>query len=248
MGEVRTASTEQGRRRDTPITCGRWAWLAIFLAVVGMALAACDGGSSTPHVASLGNSRGVAGGSTTTTSPTGGATQLLDEWAACMRSHGDPKQVDPVVDANKVIQLTLPAGYTEGLGALLNRGGGRSCASYMTAAQTSLRGGEPPQTPSPATAEKFAQCMRANGVPDYADPTGGQSVVHATAGSDLDPANPTFQAASTLCASKTGFQKFGNSTPQPGTINVNPGPGGFGGKPGGNGGPAANSGAGNANG
>ena len=118
----------------------------------------------------------------------------------------------------------------------------------MTAAQTALRGGEPPQTPSLATAEKFAQCMRANGVPDYSDPTAGQSVVHATAGSDLDPANPTFQAASTLCANKTGFQKFGSSTPSAGTINVNPGPGGFGGKPGGNGGSTANSGAGNANG
>ena len=165
-----------------------------------------------------------------------------------MRSHGDPNQVDPTVDANKVIELMLPAGYSDGLGALLNGGGGRSCASFMTAAQTALRGGEPPQTPSLATAEKFAQCMRANGVPDYPDPTSGQSVAHATAGGDLNPADPTFQAASTLCANKTGFQKFGSSTPPAGTINVNPGPGGFGGKPGGNGGSTANSGAGNANG
>ncbi len=222
--------------------------LAILVAAAALALAACGGGPNTPHVASLGTTGSTGSGSTTTTQPKGNPTQLLDEWAACMRSHGDPNQVDPTVDADKVIQLALPAGFTDGLGALLNGGGGRSCASYMTAAQTALRGGEPPQTPSLATAEKFAQCMRTNGVPDYADPTGGQSVVHATAGSDLDPANPTFQAASTLCANKTGFQKFGNSTPSPGTINVNPGPGGFGGKPGGNGGPAANPGAGNANG
>jgi len=226
----------------------RSAGLAIFVAAAAVALAACGGGSTPPHVASLGTNGGDAGASTTTTVPRGNATQLLDEWAACMRSHGDPNQVDPTVDATKVIQLPLPAGYTQGVGALLNGGGGRSCVSYMTAAQTALRGGEPPQTPSLATAEKFAQCMRANGVPDYADPTSGQSVVHATAGSDLNPANPTFQAASTLCANKTGFQKFGSSTPPPGTINANPGPGGFGGKPGGNGGPAANSGAGNANG
>ena len=226
----------------------RSAGLAIFVAAAAVALAACGGVSTPPHVASLGTNGGDAGASTTTTVPRGNATQLLDEWAACMRSHGDPNQVDPTVDANKVIQLILPAGYADGVGALLHGGDGRSCASYMTAAQTALRGGEPPQTPSLATAETFAQCMRANGVPDYADPTGGQSVVHATAGSDLNPANPTFQAASTLCANKTGFQKFGSSTPPPGTINANPGPGGFGGKPGGNGGPAANSGAGNANG
>jgi hypothetical protein len=228
------------------ITCRRSGVLAILVAAAALALVAC-GGPSTPRVASLGTT-GSHSGATTTTVLTGNATQLLDEWAACMRSHGDPNQVDPTVDANKVIQLTLPAGFTDGLGALLNGGGGHSCASFMTAAQSALRGGEPPQTPSLATAEKFAQCMRANGVPDYADPTGGQSVVHATAGSDLDPANPIFQAASTLCANKTGFQKFGNSTPSPGTINVNPGPGGFGGKAGGNGGSAANSGAGSANG
>jgi hypothetical protein len=220
---------------------------ALIVAAGAIGLAACSGPSS-PHVASLGQSGGSPAGSTTTTQPAGSPTQLLDEWTACMRSHGDPDQVDPTVDANKVIQLMLPAGFTDGVGALLNRGGGRSCARYMTAAQTALRGGEPPQTPSLATAEKFAQCMRANGVPDYADPTAGQSVVRATPGSDLDPANPIFQAASNLCANKTGFQKFGNSTPSPGTININPGPGGFGGKAGGNGGPAANSGAGSADG
>jgi hypothetical protein len=230
----------------TRVVSRRSGGLAILVAAGAFALGAC-GGSTLPHVASLGKTGGNSGVSSTTL-PTGNPSQLLDEWAACMRGHGDPNQTDPTVDANKVIQLTLPAGWSEGVGALLNKGGGHSCASDMTAAQTALRGGEPPQTPSLATAEKFAQCMRANGVPDYSDPTGGQSVVHATVGSDLDPANPTFQAASTLCANKTGFQKFGTATPAPGTINVNPGPGGFGGKPGGNGGPAANSGAGNANG
>jgi hypothetical protein len=229
------------------ITRRRSGALAVVVAAAALALGAC-GGPSTPRVASLGTTVSSGRGSTTTTPPTGSATQLLDEWTACMRSHGDPNQIDPTVDANKVIQLMLPAGFADGVGALLNQGGGRTCAAYMTAAQTALRGGEPPQTPSLATAEKFAQCMRANGVPDYADPTGGQSVVHATAGSDLDPGNPIFQAASTLCANKTGFQKFGSGTPSPGTINVNPGPAGFGGKPGGNGGSAANSGAGNANG
>ena len=220
--------------------------LATLVTAGVIGLAAC-GGSGPPLVASVGKSGASASGTTTTTQPSGSATQLLDQWAACMRSHGDPNQVDPTVDATKVIQLTLPTGYTDGLGYLLNHQGS-SCTTYMTAAQTALRGGEPPQTPNQATAEKFAQCMRANGVPDYPDPTDSQSVVHAAAGSDLNPGNPTFQAASTLCANRTGFQKFGTSTPPPGTINVNPGPGGFGGKSGGNGGSAANSGAGNGNG
>ena len=86
--------------------------------------------------------------------------------------------------------------------------------------------------------------MRANGVPSYPDPTGNgnSQAVHVSSGSDLNPANPTFQAASTLCTHKTGFQnKFSSGPPQPGSINVNMA-GGFGGKPGGNGGPGANSG------
>jgi hypothetical protein len=167
-----------------------------------------------------------------------------------VRSHGDPGQVDPTIDAAKVIQVTLPAGFVDGLGGLLGGESSRSCSAYMTAAQTALRGGEFPQTPDLPTAEKFAVCMRANGVTDYPDPTNGQSAVHAAAGSDLDPANPTFQAASALCATRTGFQKFASGAPQPGTINVSLA-GGLGGKPGGSGGPSpnsANSGAGGANG
>jgi hypothetical protein len=193
---------------------------------------------------------GRDGVGTTTTVPSGNPTQLLDEWAACVRSHGDPRQVDPTIDATKVIQVTLPTGFVEGLGGLLGGQPGRSCSAYMRAAQTALRGGEPPQTPDLPTAAKFAQCMRVNGVPDYPDPTNGQSAVHAMPGSDLDPANPTFQAAAALCATRTGFQKFASGALQPGTINVSLA-GGLGGKPGGNAGPSANSanaGAGGANG
>lgn len=33
--------------------------------------------------------------------------QLLDEWAACMRSHGDPDQTDPTIGANQVIDIYI---------------------------------------------------------------------------------------------------------------------------------------------
>jgi hypothetical protein len=204
---------------------------------VAIGLAACAGPNS-PHVASLGKS-GPGKSASTTTIATGSPAQLLDKWAACMRVHGDPNQIDPIIDVNKVIQVTLPEGYTRGLGGA----GPHTCSADMTAAQTALRGGEPPATSDQATALKFAQCMRANGIADFPDPTGNQQAIRATPGSDLDPADPAFQAASTLCANKTGFQKFASSsTPQPGAINLNMA-GGFGGKPGGNGGPAANTGA-----
>jgi hypothetical protein len=142
----------------------------------------------------------------------------------CMRGHGDPGQVDPIVDASKVIQITL--GWAGGLG-----GANGVCGSYLSAAQAALGGGTSSGSSDQATALKFARCMRANGVPSYPDPTGSSNnqAVHASSGSDLNPANPTYQAASTLCTNKTGYQsKFSTGAPQPGSINIT---GGFGNKP-----------------
>jgi hypothetical protein len=202
----------------------RWGGLAVLVAGAAIVLAACSG-SGTPHVASLGKSSGEHSVSTTIV-PAGSPTQLLDEWATCMRSHGDPDQVDPTVDAAKVIQITL--GTNLGL-----RGEDGACGSYLSAAETALGGGTSPASSDEGTALKFARCMRANGVPTYPDPTSGNNsqTVHASVGSDLNPSNPTFQAASTVCTKKTGFvSKFSTGAPQPGSINLNMA-GGFGGKP-----------------
>jgi hypothetical protein len=200
--------------------------LTALVAGAAVALAACSA-SSSPHVASLGSNSSNDGSphtTTTTSTPSGSPAQLLDEWASCMRSHGDLGQIDPTVDANKVIQITLGAGYNgQGL-----RGENDACGSYLSAAQTALGGGTPPGSSSEATALKFAQCMRANGVPDYPDPTGTNQAAHAASASELN--SPAFQAASTLCAKKTGYQsKFSTGVPQPGSINVNMA-GGFGNK------------------
>jgi hypothetical protein len=200
----------------------RWGGLAVLVAGAAIGLAACSG-SSSPHVATLGkNSSDDSHPTSTTTTRAGSPAQLLDEWASCMRSHGDPGQIDPTVDADKVIQITLGAGYNgQGL-----RGENDACGTYLSAAQTALGGGAPPGSSSEATALKFARCMRANGVPDYPDPTGTNQAAHAPSASELN--SPTFQAASTLCAKKTGYQsKFSTGAPQPGSINVNMA-GGFG--------------------
>jgi hypothetical protein len=202
----------------------RWAGSLLLVAAAAIGLTACSG-SSSPHVASLGKNSGD-GSVSTTTMPARSPTQLLDEWAACMRSHGDPGQVDPTVDATRVIQITLGAGYAGGV-----RGGSGACGAYLSAAQAALGGGAPSASSSDATALRFAQCMRANGVPTYPDPTANNQAMHASNQSDLNPANPAFQTASNLCAKKTGFvSKFSTGAPQPGSINLNMA-GGFGGKP-----------------
>jgi hypothetical protein len=180
-------------------------------------LAACGGGAKTPQVASLGHS-GHGAASSTTTLPKGNATQLLDEWAKCMRSHGDPEQIDPTVDAGGVIHITFPP---NGTGSAVIKGAGgpdNPCSSYLTAASTALRGGKPIQKPSPAKLEQYAKCMRAHGIADFPDPTGNGLRLSVHPGSDLDPNNPTFQSAAKLCAKKTGVAGFGGGSPPRGAI------------------------------
>jgi hypothetical protein len=150
-----------------------------------------------------------------------------------MHSHGDPDQVDPTVDANKVIHITFPAGPT-GAGPIGGKGSDNPCDVYLQAASTALRGGKPAQKPDPAKLEKFSQCMRAHGIPDFPDPSGNGLQLHSSPGSDLDPNNPTFQSAQKACAAKYGLAGLGGG-PQPGMIEATAGNGPNGG-PGGNGG------------
>jgi len=210
--------------------------------VTGAALlmAACSGGSaSSPQVASLGNSRGAGSGSPTSSADGSGnstaagsgsnPTQLLNEWAACMRSNGDPSQADPTIDASEVIHIVMSPsvpGGVSGSNGQSSSGPGAHCGSYLTAASTALRGGQPAAAaPSQAQLVKYAECMRANGVPDFPDPTtGGLSLK----GSDVNPDNPTLQNAARVCVQKTDVDPVGGGGPLPAGSIVSGPPGGQG--------------------
>jgi hypothetical protein len=58
--------------------------------------------------------------------------------------------------------------------------------------------------------------MRANGIPDFSDPSNGGLSIPVNATGDLNPNNPSFHNASKLCAQKTGLQAFGTGPPHPG--------------------------------
>jgi hypothetical protein len=154
-------------------------------------------------------------------------TALLDHWAACMRSHGDPGQADPTIDANKVIHMTWNPATTGGIygtnkGGQANAGPGQYCRTYIDEAQTDLQGGQHQPQPSQAQLVKFSQCMRANGVPDFPDPSNGGLSFNRAGGGDLNPSNPVFRNASTLCAKKIGVPGFGTGgSPPPGAIEFN---------------------------
>jgi hypothetical protein len=208
--------------------------LAVLVTTAAIGLAACGGGPGSPQVASLGNSSGNGGrnspatGSSAATRPKGSPTRLLDEWAACMRSHGDPNQADPTVTASKLIDISMPAAVPGGFngtnqGGQGNSGPGQFCRAYLGAAQTALRAGQPPPKP-PSTAEalKFSECMQANGIPDFPDPIPGQGIsLNVGAGGDLNYNSPTFQKINNLCVQKTGVQGLpGGGTPPAGTIEL----------------------------
>jgi hypothetical protein len=191
-----------------PRTYRRPGGLAVLVAAAAIGLAACGGGgSSTPHVASLGSSDGSGstdpGGSSTTAPSSGNPTQLLDQWATCIRGHGDPGQVDPTIDSNKDIDISMtnvPKALEDEV-----HGSTGPCSNYLLAAENQLRGGQPAPTDNPVADLKYAQCMRANGVPDFPDPNGSSEGPDI---GNLDPDGPVFQNADKLCSKKVGLPYY----------------------------------------
>lgn len=53
---------------------------------------------------------------------------------------------------------------------------------------------------------KFSQCMRANGVPNFPDPSTGGAIQIGGPGSNMDPRSPSFQAAQKACAKYAPFK------------------------------------------
>ncbi len=230
----KTSRGDQSESRDSTTRCLRSGRLAVLAAAAAIGLASCGGGSGSPHVANLGTSTSSGasssgsdgGGTPATTAAKDNPTELLDEWAACMRAHGDPGQADPTIDANKVIHLTwnpdIPGGIDgTNKGGHGNNGPGQYCRTYIDQAETDLQGSQHLQQPSQTQLLEFSKCMRANGIPDFPDPTGGNLTFNRGSGGDLNPNNPAFQNASKLCAQKIGVPGFASGSPSPGSIEFN---------------------------
>jgi hypothetical protein len=218
-------------RRSAPAIRGPR--LAARVAAAALGLAAC-GGSGGPHVASLpaSNARASTSGATTpatraTTSKRdnssapksakGNPTALMDEWATCMHSHGDPNQADPTVDAYGVINVTIPAGAEDLSNAV--HGGTDPCNQYVAAAQSALRAAHP-VAPPPDQAEqvKYVNCMRANGVPNYPYPTGNKGNFNGTG---VDPTSPAVVRVNNLCGRKLNLPAWWIAgTGNPGDVSV----------------------------
>jgi len=86
--------------------------------------------------------------------------QIWHELAVCARAHGDPSFPDPTVDAQG--QAHFPPGSQKPPAATI-----AACQSIYNRLPASVRGNDAPDIPM---ALKFAQCMRAHGMPDWPDP------------------------------------------------------------------------------
>ena len=142
------------RRRPWPLTA-----LALIATVV--LISAC--GSSAP----AGTSTGSSGSNNTAAT-----TQKAAKFAECMRSNGVSKFPDPpasgafTIDAianGSSLDTSTPA-FTQALSA---------CRELEP---TGFTGGKRSAQQTDA-ALKFAECIRANGVPDFPDPANGQPLV-----------------------------------------------------------------------
>ena len=154
--------TDPGQRRPPRL---RWAALVTgAILAVGVGVAACGGGPSTP---------GVAQGSATTTatSSAGGSKQAtgLLAYASCMRSHGVPNFPDPadsggipkegVISAFRAVSSSQASRAQNACQQLLPAGGSLS--------------GQPSQTVTAQDQHYYlnaARCMRSHGITDFPDP------------------------------------------------------------------------------
>ena len=187
-------------------------------------LTACSTGSpDSSHVASLRTStttgRGLAGVSTTTTPKAGNATQLMDQWASCMRANGDPNQTDPTIDQYGVINITIPDGVSDTLSGQVHGSTG-PCSQYELAAENDLQAADP-VAPPPTQAQllQYVDCMRTHGVPNY--PNSGPNGETDFRDAGVDPNSPAFVNANKICGSQINAPTWWIAgTGRPGEVTV----------------------------
>lgn len=204
-------------QRKRAVFVGALAALALLAASCGgsKVQAAADGGMTT---ASSGSTVADARGSSTPKRASG-PSKLVDEWAACERSHGDIKQADPTIDPHGVINITTPRPKLGRPGAgrlpaqrLVVVGDPHSasgtCGEYLSRAQAELRAADPVRDPNGvdnATYLKYVACMRANGVPNYPSPEANDPSKTDFIGSGVNPDSPHVLKVNDLCGKKLGL-------------------------------------------
>jgi hypothetical protein len=158
--------------------------------LLALSAAGCGGGGgSGDEVATAGGKTPEPSASATTSG--GDERDAVLAYSKCMRENGLPDFPDPEVGENGEFRMQLPQGYDKSKVEAAQE----VCKKHMP------NGGEPPKM-DPERLEqmrKYAQCMRANGVPKFPDPTDGGFQID---GNEVgDPQSPAFKAAEEKCRS-----------------------------------------------
>jgi hypothetical protein len=173
---------------------GAGAALAV-LALAALVIAACGragAGEDAPGVAS------VNGATTTTAAGQDGRARDPQEaaldFAKCMREHG-VDMPDPEIEEGGLVRMEP--------GKNVRPGDPKAQAAEKACRPELGAGGDGPGPDDPqvqASMLEFAKCMRANGVENFPDPTGGGMMIGPDSG--VDPRSQEFQAAQKACRSK----------------------------------------------
>jgi hypothetical protein len=179
-------------RRGTMGLSHLWAVAVLGL---GVAVAGCSDGSTTPTAAAAGSQPTTTTAATTGGSGSSGASPLAQAvtFSQCMRSHGLPNFPDPV--------QTPDGGY-----GYRTNGIDPNSAGFQEATQA-CKGLPSPwntsgQQLSPAQQQawlNWAECIRTHGLPNFPDPTFSGSEVHD---SGVGSSSPQLQSAMDACNSQ----------------------------------------------
>jgi hypothetical protein len=125
--------------------------------------------------------------------------QLL-KWAQCMRQHG--VNVPDPVNGRIDIRVTPPPGASPGSGPVTDNNSQfqdaqNACKQYQP---NGGNGGSGPSQQQLDQATKFAQCMRAHGIPMQDPTTQGGGIQFRGGGQGVDPQSSQFQQAQQACA------------------------------------------------
>ncbi len=153
---MRVPAASSGRVRTAGAPC------AIMLALLGVLSAGCGGGAAPATVPSLSGASGSHGA---------GGSRAADLHAAaqCIRQHGIPGYADPMLTPSGAVysdRRSIQDAPQSVLGAVQ-----AACGSVLAQAQLNPMH-EPPAPPQLVQAGVHAaECMRAHGLPNDADPT-----------------------------------------------------------------------------
>lgn len=138
-----------------------------FVSLIALIVAGCGSNTATGSASSVSN---TGNGASSARASNGANTQVTKrekavKFAECVRAHGVPHFPDPDITGNFNFAVDVSA-------------------ATFTAAVNACKALQPPGTLSSHRSAKqqsaalsFAQCVRANGVPDFPDPVNGQPLI-----------------------------------------------------------------------